>query len=301
MDEQFPLVYCVILNLNGRTLLLETLDSIRQMTYQNLRVIVADNGSTDGSLEAVRAAHPWVEVVENGRNLGFGEGNNAGMRHALHHGADWVFLLNNDISVDRELLTRLIEVGVSDQRIGMLCPKIYYAGEPERLWYAGGKVNFWTGHVSHRGIREIDRGRYDTVEETDYVTGCAMLIRRRALEVVGMFDPVYYPIYAEDADLSTRCLRAGFRLLYVPSGTVWHKVSAFSGGGLTPFKTRLKVEHNMIFFRRYARWYHWLTIPWCVAAGALAFTGRELTRGNFRVVAALFNGFFNALAKLRTS
>ncbi|MGB6650077.1 MAG: glycosyltransferase, partial [Bacteroidota bacterium] len=165
MDEQFPLVYCVILNLNGRALLLETLDSVLQMTYPRFRVMVADNGSTDGSLEAVRESHPRIEIVENGQNLGFGEGNNAGMRYALQRGSDWVLLLNNDIIVDKELLSELMQVGVSDQRIGMLCPKIYYAGEPEKLWYAGGKVNFWTGHVSHRGIRAIDRGQYSTVEE----------------------------------------------------------------------------------------------------------------------------------------
>ncbi len=300
MDEQFPLVYCVILNLNGRALLLETLDSVLQMTYPRFRIVVADNGSTDGSLEAVRESHPRVEVLENGQNLGFGEGNNAGIRYALQRGAEWVFLLNNDIIVDGELLSELMQVGVSDQRTGMLCPKIYYASEPEKLWYAGGKVNFWTGQVSHRGIREIDRGQYSTVEETEYITGCAMLIRRNALDVVGMFDPVYFPIYAEDADLSTRFRRVGFRLVYVPSGKLWHKVSAFSGGGLTPFKTRLKVEHNLIFFRRYARWYHWLTMPWCVTAGALVFIGCELAKGNFKIVAALFNGFTNALKKLRT-
>jgi GT2 family glycosyltransferase len=301
MDESSPLVYCVILNLNGRALLLETLESVLQMQYHQFRVVVADNGSTDGSLEAVRTSYPGVELLQNGTNLGFGEGNNAGIQYALQRGADWVFLLNNDIIVDPELLTALMRVGTKNETIGMLCPKIYYAGEPEKLWYAGGKVNFWTGQVSHRGLRELDRNQYDEIQDTDYVTGCAMLIRRTALETVGMFDPVYYPIYSEDADLSRRFLRAGYRLVYVPSGKLWHKVSAFSGGGLTPFKTRLKVEHNLIFFRRYARWYHWLTMPFCVAAGATAFVVRELAKGNFRVVGALFNGFIRALAKPRTS
>jgi GT2 family glycosyltransferase len=300
MDERSPLVYCVILNLNGRTLLLETLDSVRELSYPNFRVVVADNGSTDGSLEAVRELHPEVEIVENGTNLGFGEGNNMGMKHARERGSEWIFLLNNDITVDKDLLTEMMQVGVADQTIGMLCPKIYYADELRKLWYAGGRVNFWTGRVSHRGIRKIDRGQYDRVGDTDYVTRCAMLIRSSALDVVGLFDPVYYPIYAEDADLSARFLRAGYRLVYVPSGRLWHKVSAFSGGGLTPFKTRLKVEHNLIFFRRYAKWYHWLTMPLFVAAGALAFTGRELARGNGKVVGALFGGFAGAIAKRKT-
>lgn len=296
-----PLVYCIILNLNGKELLLETLASVRQMTYPNFKIIVVDNGSSDGSQEAVRALHPEVVLLENGKNLGFGEGNNAGMRYALAHGADWIFLLNNDILVAPDLLTQLMNVAVSDASTGILGPKIYYQSQPDTFWYAGGRVNFFTGMTSHRGIRETDRGQYDRIEDTDYVTGCAMLVRRQALERAGMFDPVYFPIYAEDADLSVRVQRAGYRLVYVPQARLWHKVSAFSGGGLTPFKTKLKVQHSLIFFKRHARWYHWLTMPWCIAALALAFVGRELLKGNFGIVTALLKGFVQAPGKLKST
>ncbi|MGH7494615.1 MAG: glycosyltransferase family 2 protein [bacterium] len=295
-----PSVCCIILNLNGKALLLETLASVRQMTYPNFKIIVLDNGSTDGSQEAVRAQHPEATLLENGRNLGFGEGSNVGMRYAFHHGAEWVFLLNNDILVDPNLLSCLMEVAAADAKIGILGPKIYYQSQPDTFWYAGGRVNFFTGMTSHRGIREIDRGQYDRVADTDYVTGCAMLMRREVLERVGLFDPVYYPIYAEDADLSVRARRAGYRLVYVPQAKMWHKVSAFSGGGLTPFKTKLKVEHSLIFFKRYAKWYHWLTMPWCIAGLALMFVGKELVKGNFGIVAALLQGFVGAPRKLRS-
>jgi hypothetical protein len=174
-----PLVYCIILNLNGKELLLETVASVRQMTYPNFRIIVADNGSSDGSPNAVRAQHPETILLENGKNLGFGEGNNVGMRHALAHGADWVFLLNNDILVDPALLTQLMNIASADASIGILGPKIYYQAQPQTFWYAGGRINFFTGVTSHRGIRETDRGQYDRVEDTDYITGCAMLMRLR--------------------------------------------------------------------------------------------------------------------------
>ena len=95
-----------------------------------------------------------------------------------------------------------------------------------------------------------------------------------------------------------RVLRAGYRLVYVPQAKMWHKVSAFSGGGLTPFKTKLKVQHSLIFFKRYARWYHWLTMPWCIAALALVFVGKELLRGNFGIVSALVQGFVKAPGKI---
>ena len=284
--------------MNGRELLLQTLDSVKQMSYPNSTIVVVDNGSTDGSQQAVRSNHPHVKLIENGTNLGFGGGNNVGMRFALDQQAQWIFLLNNDITVDPNLLSELMAVAMTDPRIGILCPKIYFHSEPETFWYAGGRINYFAGIVSHRGLREKDRGQYDRVEETEYATGCAFLVRREVLETVGLFDPVYHPIYSEDADLSVRAQRAGYRLMYVPQAKLWHKVSAFSGGGLTPFKTRLKVEHNLIFFRRYARWYHWLTIPWCVGAIAAAFVVRELLKGNLGIVTALARGFVRALGRV---
>jgi GT2 family glycosyltransferase len=298
MPTEFPMVYCIILNLNGREMLLETLDSVKRMTYPNFKVVVVDNGSTDGSPDAVRTKSPWAILIENGKNLGFGEGNNVGMRYALQCGADWVFLLNNDIIVNPDLLTHMMNVAVSDQSIGILSPKIYYHSKPTTLWYAGGNINYWTGIISHRGLREEDHGQYDRVQDTHYITGCAFLIKREVLEKVGMFDPVYYPAYAEDADLAVRTQRAGYRLVYVPQAMLWHKVSAFSGGGLTPMKTRLKVEHNLIFFRRYASWYHWLTIPWCIAGLTIVFLLKELVKGNFKIISALLQGFVKAFGKL---
>jgi hypothetical protein len=147
----------------------------------------------------------------------------------------------------------------------------------------------------------MDSGQYDQVEETDYITGCAFLIKRKVVESVGMFDPIYFPIYSEDADWSVRTQRSGYRLVYVPQAKLWHKVSAFSGGGLTPYKTRLKVEHNLIFFKRYARWYHWITIPGCVGGMTTFFILKQLLKGNFKIITSLFKGFINAIGRIKTN
>ena len=293
-----PLVHAIILNFNGKQLLLETLASVAQIDYPNLKLIVVDNGSTDGSQAALREHYPHVLLLENNENLGFGEGNNVGMRYALQQGAEWALLLNNDIAAAPELLTHMMNVAAMDAAIGILGPKIYYHDQPNTIWFAGARINYWAGLTAHRGIREIDRGQYDRVEDTDYITGCAMLIRREALERVGMFDPIYFPAYSEDADLCVRARSAGYRLVYVPQARVWHKVSSTSGGGMTPFKTKLKVEHSLIFFQRYARWYHWLTIPWCIAGLAFLFVMKELLKGNWKIVVALFRGFARAPKKL---
>jgi len=295
---EHPLVFIIILNLNGRTLLLETLESVMNMTYPNSKIIVVDNGSTDGSEEAVRSAYPGLTLIQNGSNLGFGEGNNVGIRYAVEHGAEWVILLNNDIAVDPSMLSEMMTEAVGDKTVGILCPKIYFFSNPNLLWYAGGTINYFTGVVAHRGIRQEDRGQFDTVEETAYATGCAFLVRREVIERVGMFDPAYFPAYAEDADWTERTRRAGYKILYVPKAKMWHKVSSYSGGGMTPLKTQLKVEHNLIFFKRYARWYHWLTIPWCIGALTFVFVLKQVLKGNFRIIGSLLSGFLKAVKKL---
>lgn len=294
-----PKVYCIILNFNAKELLTATIESVRRLDYSDFKIIVVDNGSNDGSQVLVKSRFPEITLIENPENLGFGEGNNVGIRYALNEGAQWIFLLNNDIRVAPNLLSALMNVAISDKRIGIIGPKIYYESEPNKIWYAGGKINYFTGIISHRGLREIDDGRYDHVEDTDYVTGCAMLVKREVFERVGLFDPAFSPMYTEDADLCTRARQHGYRVVYVPQGKVWHKVSASTGGNFAPAKIKYKIEHNLIFFKRYANWYHWFTIPICVAGASLIFIFNQLLKGNFVVVTSLFNGFAKALGRLR--
>lgn len=298
MPPAAPLVYCIVLNYNGREVLGETLETLARMTYPNFRVAVADNGSSDGSIELVRGRFPDVELIENGGNLGVTGARNIAMKYAIDRGAEWIHHLDNDIKAHPELLAELMKSASADPRIGILGAKISYYANPGLLWYAGGKVNYWTGMVTHRGIREADRGQYDAPEDTDYVVGCSFLIAKRVVDTVGYFDPVFNPFYTEDSDMCARALRAGFRIAYVPTAVLWHRVSTSSGGVITPGRVMLKIEYNLIYFKRYARWYHWLTIPWCIGGLSAVYLGREIAKGNFAVVPALFRGFSKAIRRL---
>ncbi len=293
-----PLVYCVILTVNGKDVLTDTLDSLREMSYPNYKILVVDNGSTDGSQQVMRETYPWVELIENGKNLGVAKGRNVGMKYALEHGAEWIHHIDNDVNVDKDFLSELISVASTDERIGLLGAKIYFHAKPNTLWYAGGKVNYFTGIVSHRGIREEDTGQYDKVGDTDYIVGCSFLIRRKVIEDIGMFDPIFTPIYSEDSDYSIHAKRAGWRLVYVPQAKLWHRVSTSSGGKVTPQRMMLKVEYNFILFKRYAQWYHWLTIPWCIGGMAILYVIKEIFKGNFGVVISLVRGFGKALGRI---
>jgi GT2 family glycosyltransferase len=297
-SDDTPIVTAVVVNLNGKELLSDALESLLEQDYRALKIVVVDNGSTDGSQDLVRAAFSHVTLIENEKNEGFGGANNQGIAYALATGSDYVLLFNNDAVADKKCISALVE-SARRHDAGMSGPKIYYHGEERLIWSAGGVVDFWRGKIEHIGIREIDRGQFERSASVDYLTACAVLISSKVLEEVGVFDPVYYPIYGEDTDLCQRAKRAGYRLVFEPSALVWHRISAFSGGGITPFKVRLRLQHELIFFRRYARWYHWITIPFFIPLRALGYVARWMMRGDWRLIGAVGQGFMELITAKR--
>ncbi len=205
------------------------MESCLRATHPRLRLLVVDNGSTDGSEGILRRRFPAVEILQTGDNLGFAGGNNAGIRHALAQGADQVLLLNNDTTVDPGFASALSDAATVHPRAGMLCPKILLQDRPDVIWYAGASFHPWLGWGRHRGYGQTDRGQFDRLEETPRATGCALLVTRALCEAVGLLRDDYF-CYAEDLEWSLRAREAGFQLLYVPAARVWHKVSASTGG-----------------------------------------------------------------------
>jgi len=255
------MVAIVVVNWNGKKVTLECLASLQQLTSPDVRIVLVDNGSRDGSAKAIRETFPGVDVLALDGNRRFAGGNNAGIAHALALGADYVMLLNNDTLVAPDVVARLLDRFMQEPRCGMVAPKIFYADPPDRLWFAGGEISFWTGTMRHTGIRETDHGQYDTPREIGYATGCCILTSREVIERAGVLDESFF-MYTEDADWSMRVRAAGYRILYEPRARVWHKLSVSAGGHLSLFKLRNKALSNLRFFARYARWYHWLTFPW---------------------------------------
>lgn len=220
-----PKVAIIVLNWNNWTDTVECLSSLQQIDYPGYETIVVDNGSTDNSVSAIKLAHPGIEVLETHKNLGFAGGNNEGIGLALRNGADYVLLLNNDTVVDPKFLTRLVDAAESSPDIGIVGPKIYYFKEPKRIWFAGGKINYWSGNTSHIGELEDDEGQYDEARDTDFITGCTMLIKRKVIDSIGLLNDRLF-LYYEDSDFCARAHRHGYRIIFVPSSVIWHKVSS---------------------------------------------------------------------------
>ena len=216
-----PRVITVILNTNHRDDTLACLDSLRHTLYRAHSVIVLDNNSSDGSLDAVRSLFPEVEVVSLARNLGYGGNNNVGIELACQHGADWIFVLNEDTILAPDCITRMVEVGESDGRIGMVGPMVYHHSEPDVIQSAGGRLGpAW--EALHYGENERDCDQFDHPHDVDWLSGCSMMVRRACVDQAGALDDRFFYYYDE----TEWCLRAreyGWRIVHVPAAHLWHK------------------------------------------------------------------------------
>lgn len=255
--------------------------SVLAMDPAPARVLVVDNASTDGTAERARREFPQVEVLALSENRYFAGGVNEGLGHALRGGAGSVLLLNNDLVLERGALGALRSALAEDPARAAASPKIYYYDPPDVIWFAGGVVTPGFGLVRHRGVNRKDEKLRDGPRTVDYVSGAAALIRRDALETVGLLDPAYV-MYVEDVDWCARAREAGRVLAYEPRARAWHHVSAASGGGLTRLKAYYRLRSGALFLSRHAaRWER--PLAW-LAYGA--WTAWLLARAPFRREAA---------------
>ena len=188
-----PSVLIVVVNFNGEEDTLACLHSLMQLEYSNYRVLIIDNGSKRSSAESIRTEFPKIPLIANNENLGFAAGNNIGLDHAKQLEYDYALLLNNDTEVAPDFLELLVQTAENDPSIAMLGPTIYYFDQPETIWSAGGEIDRNHGSAKMVGIDERDEGQYQKdCREVDFVTGCAILVRMDALELVGLIDPDFF-------------------------------------------------------------------------------------------------------------
>ena len=220
----------IVLSWNGRDDTLACLRSLAETDWPDLDVICVDNGSHDGSADAVRGAFPDVLLIENGHNLGYAGGNNVGIRAALERGADWVLLLNNDATLAPDAVREFDAVARVRPLAGMLGGKVLFADPPDMVWFAGQRFNAALGYSGRpRGYRRRDGERYDRIEPVDRVVGACMAVSRTVADAIGLLDEGLFA-YVEDVDWSLRAREAGFDVLFVPKARAWHRVAGSSGG-----------------------------------------------------------------------
>lgn len=224
-----PKVFIIVLNWNGKHNTEECLVSLRNIDYDNFNVVVIDNGSQDDSVNYLCSKFPEVHFIVNKRNTGFAEGNNIGMRYAVENGADYVFLLNNDAVVDKNVLSELVGVASQSDKIAIVGPKIYNYYEKNKIESAGYSYSLLKSKTYPIGYGEEDLGQYNSIREVSFISGCAMFVKVSKIHSSNLFDP-YFFAYCEDLDLCHTILNKGDKLVYAPNAIVWHKVSASTGG-----------------------------------------------------------------------
>jgi GT2 family glycosyltransferase len=237
-------VSIIVLNYNGKSTILECLTSLQQLHYPNYEVIVVDNGSEDGSVQVVQQQFPDITILQNSENFGFAEGNNCGIRYALEVGSHYILLLNNDTVVEPSFLSSLVTVGKTYPDIGMLNPLIY-TYNPETIWFCAGEIN-WGNGVTHHVTELAQTTHFPECEDiifSEYVTGCALLVKSEVIQKIGFLDPRFFAYY-EDTDWSIRCQKAGWKTVVVPMAKIWHKVSSTA----LPQEAFIWGHRNLIFF-----------------------------------------------------
>ena len=293
-------IVAIVLNWNGGVDTLTCLQSICAADQTNVQILLADNGSVDGSVERAKKEIPEIEVLTFETNHGYAGGNNRALRHAFGElKADWVCLLNNDVLVGPELFARLAE-GVDEAEksggvVGAAGPCISYLDERRRVWACGGSIG---GGINVTQLRWHERALEKVkdltqVTDVDYVPGACLLLSRAGWEKTGPLDEDFF-CYMEDVDYCLRLRDAGFRVVAVPSARVAHGLSLSTGGGYSAGRKYMTAVNSVHFLRKHGTPFGWFAflffdlLLWPLAFLQALFTGR--VRGALAKLRGAFAG-----------
>ena len=285
----------IIVNWNGQPLLAQCLPSVVASDYHNLEIIVADNASTDTSVQWIKDTFPEVKIVQHPENWAYSKGNNQAIPHAS---GKYVLLLNNDVEVTKNWLQPLVEILDNDATVAAVQPKLLQYTNRQLFEYAGGAGGFIDkyGYPFTRGrlffTLETDAGQYDDERDVFWATGAAMLMRRSVLEEVGYFDESFF-MHMEEIDLCWRIKRAGYRIRVAPSSVVYH-----IGGASLPQgdsrKTYFNFRNSLIMLYKNLPpevWRRTFAIRALLDTIAML---RALLTGRFKEFSAIFSAYRDA-------
>jgi hypothetical protein len=211
-----------------------------------MEVIVVDNASTKDEASIITERYPQVKVIRSKKNLGFAGGNNLGIKEAK---GDYILLINNDTYFKEFNIDSLIERLESSDKIGVVCPKLRFAWGNNPIQFAGyTPLSNITLRNRAIGFGEEDNGQYDTAHPTPYAHGAAMLIKREAIEKVGLMPECFF-LYYEEIDWSMMFTRAGYEIWYDPCCTVYHKESQTTGQN-SPLRTYYITRNRLLLVKR---------------------------------------------------
>lgn len=249
-----PLVAAVILNWNNYEDTFECLKSLSNIKYPNFQIIVVDNGSTDGSGQALADSFESADFIFNEDNMGFSGGMNTGIQRGLEEGADYIWLLNNDIVVtDKSVLQVLVEAMEENPEIG-ICSPVIESRADDSVWFENGHISWRSGATKHL---EVAKNSGEMIE-SDYIPFCAALLSRELIESVGLIDDDYF-LYYEDIDYCTRSSKKGYKNKVLQTTKIDHKSSSTSGDTFEKIRSYYEARNQLLFNRKHKRE---ISLPW---------------------------------------
>ncbi len=286
----------VIPHWNGEEILRRCLLSLKKSRYRDFQILIVDNGSSDNSVNMVKAEFPDVSLIESPVNLGFAAGCNLGIRSSE---SPYVLLLNNDTEVDPGWLGPLVQTAGSDLEVAAVQPKILSIYDRRRFDYcgaAGGEIDIF-GYPFAWGrlfnMMEIDDGEYDQKREIFWSTGAATLFKRSVLEKTGLFDDGFFA-HMEEIDLDWRIQWTGHRIVFEPDSVVYHQ----TGGTLNEQQLKKMVLNHRNNLLMLLRNHTWITLLWLFPIRLLlemSTLGFSLVSGQWKRSLAIVIGLFGVL------
>ena len=254
MKHMNPGISIVVLNWNAKEMTAECVASIKKQNFKDYELIVVDNGSNGNDAQYLKKKFNDVKIVQSEKNLGYAGGNNLGIKSAKR---DWILILNNDIALDKNFLKELWN---NRNKADILGAKNYYYDQKDIIWAIGSKVNKWTMKANLVGNKVRDNGQLDEVEVSQIV-GSAMFVKKEVFEKIGGLDESYF-CYYEETEWQTRATAAGFKISWVPSAKLWHKVAYSSGGGRSAFSAYYLVRNRARYIKKWSKhkltaWMFW--------------------------------------------
>lgn len=293
----------ITINYNGLKDTCELIDSL-PLEDKSIEVIVVDNASKKDEASIIASRYPQVKVIRSETNLGFAGGNNLGIKAALGR---YLLFVNNDTLISEKGKVKsekfasafqpLIERLESSKKIGAVCPKIRFAWGDNPIQFAGyTTLSRYTMRNRSIGFGETDKGQYDTAHPTPYAHGAAMMVKREALEKVGLMPECYF-LYYEELDWSMMFMRAGYSIWYEPACTIYHKESQTTGQN-SPLKTYYLTRNRLLFVKRNIQGLQrYITYTYLLLVVAPRDICKYILHRQFNLASATINGIINLKLK----
>lgn len=293
---RLPKVAVILVNFRGVELTLACARSVLASRDVDVKLIVVENASGDDSARILAERLPEAHLVISPVNGGFTGGNNLGFIEARQFEPDYVFLLNNDTTIEADCIAKLVAEAARDPRIGLLNPRIWRGDDRTKLWFGGSKFSLWTGRVHQVGRKKSGDHGLPTACDIPFATGCALLIPITVLDRVGPLDDSLFA-YAEDLDLSLRARAAGYRIRYVPTASIWHFESAsFRRSGSGALHQYFAARNELRVIGRYVAWYQWPSFLATFLVNHIGrFTVLSIMRADYRALLATYRGVWHAV------